>query len=197
VYTRADIILLDDVLAALDSHVARHVMDHVIGHQGLLATKARVVVTHSIAHINRFAASYSHNVRDSQMDSFDTVIYMRRGVILDVGPPDEVLAREESELSKLVRGHSSDVSSSGLSTPRSIDVSRSDDEITTAVGSISAGSTAGSPASSMPLKGRRESFGKAKLLDTLPLKQHVSVWIIAMLFDDDLGIADRVYEGAS
>jgi ATP-binding cassette, subfamily C (CFTR/MRP), member 1 len=158
VYSRADIILLDDVLAALDSHVARHVMDQVIGHQGLLATKARIVVTHGIAHINKF----------------DTVLYLRRGIVMDQGPAEEVLRRDESELSKLVRGHSADLSRSGRSTPRSREEPRSDDDATTVVESSreeSQWEPARSPNSGPLSNRRRESFGKAKLLGALPVQQ--------------------------
>jgi ATP-binding cassette, subfamily C (CFTR/MRP), member 1 len=39
VYTRPDIILLDDPLSAVDSHVAKHIFDNVIGPEGLLKHK--------------------------------------------------------------------------------------------------------------------------------------------------------------
>jgi ATP-binding cassette subfamily C (CFTR/MRP) protein 1 len=159
VYARADIIILDDVLAALDSHVARHVMDQVIGHQGILASKARLVVTHSVAHVNEY----------------DSVLYLRRGIILDSGPTAEVLAQENSQLSRLVRGHSTNSGLSGHSTPRSGEDIRSsdDDEATTVVNSSKAGSESERsviiPSRLLPAE-RRSSFGKAKLLDSLPVK---------------------------
>ena len=39
VYFDADIYLLDDPLSAVDSHVGKHIFDHVIGPQGLLKGK--------------------------------------------------------------------------------------------------------------------------------------------------------------
>ena len=39
VYFDADIYLLDDPLSAVDSHVGKHIFDHVIGPQGLLKEK--------------------------------------------------------------------------------------------------------------------------------------------------------------
>jgi len=39
VYFDADIYLLDDPLSAVDSHVGKHIFDHVIGAQGLLKEK--------------------------------------------------------------------------------------------------------------------------------------------------------------
>ncbi|TPX56169.1 hypothetical protein PhCBS80983_g04737 [Powellomyces hirtus] len=48
IYGDADIYLFDDVLSAVDRHVARHIFDHVLGHQGLLAHKTRVLATHAV-----------------------------------------------------------------------------------------------------------------------------------------------------
>ncbi|KAM4844750.1 ATP-binding cassette sub-family C member 3 [Thomomys bottae] len=49
VYSDADVFLLDDPLSAVDSHVAKHIFDQVIGPQGVLAGKTRVLVTHGIS----------------------------------------------------------------------------------------------------------------------------------------------------
>ncbi|XP_008569047.1 PREDICTED: canalicular multispecific organic anion transporter 2 [Galeopterus variegatus] len=49
VYSDADIFLLDDPLSAVDSHVAKHIFDQVIGPEGVLAGKTRVLVTHGIS----------------------------------------------------------------------------------------------------------------------------------------------------
>ncbi|XP_059177525.1 multidrug resistance-associated protein 1-like [Physella acuta] len=48
VYHKSDIYLLDDPLSAVDSHVGRHIFDHVIGKNGLLKNKTRVLVTHGL-----------------------------------------------------------------------------------------------------------------------------------------------------
>ncbi|KAF9457511.1 multidrug resistance-associated ABC transporter [Collybia nuda] len=99
VYARADLVLLDDCLSAVDSHVARHVFDRVIGPHGLLASKARILVTNSITFIKQF----------------DQLAFIRRGVILETGSYDTLMLNPEGELSKLVHGHGS--SGSGTSTP--------------------------------------------------------------------------------
>ena len=39
---------MDDPLSAVDSHVGRHIFDHVIGPEGLLAGKTRIVVTNAV-----------------------------------------------------------------------------------------------------------------------------------------------------
>lgn len=49
VYSNASIFLLDDPLSAVDSHVAKHIFDQVIGPEGVLAGKTRVLVTHGIS----------------------------------------------------------------------------------------------------------------------------------------------------
>ncbi|EKM50357.1 uncharacterized protein PHACADRAFT_263609 [Phanerochaete carnosa HHB-10118-sp] len=100
VYARADLVILDDVLAAVDSHVARHVFDQVIGPYGLLATKARIIVTNSIAFLKHF----------------DKLVYLRRGLILESGSFDELTANSATELYKLIKGHGS-LTSSGIATP--------------------------------------------------------------------------------
>ncbi|KAK3940375.1 hypothetical protein QBC46DRAFT_127013 [Diplogelasinospora grovesii] len=48
VYARADVYLIDDCLSAVDSHVGRHLIDNVLGHRGLLASKTRILATNSI-----------------------------------------------------------------------------------------------------------------------------------------------------
>lgn len=60
--------------------------DHVIGPNGLLATKARVVVTNSIHFLKHF----------------DHICYVRRGVILESGTYAELVTNPERELHKLV-----------------------------------------------------------------------------------------------
>ncbi|XP_053695519.1 multidrug resistance-associated protein 1 isoform X1 [Sabethes cyaneus] len=51
VYSDADIFFLDDPLSAVDSHVGKHIFEQVIGPDGLLAKKTRVLVTHGITYL--------------------------------------------------------------------------------------------------------------------------------------------------
>ncbi|KAI0065635.1 metal resistance protein YCF1 [Artomyces pyxidatus] len=103
VYARADLVLLDDVLAAVDSQVARHLFDQVIGPHGLLAGKARIIVTHSIAFLSKF----------------DQILYLRRGIILESGPYAKLAGDCESNFYRLLHGHGhgTGTSSSGMTTP--------------------------------------------------------------------------------
>lgn len=48
VYARADVYLLDDCLSAVDQHVGRHLIENVLGPNGLLSGKTRVLATNSI-----------------------------------------------------------------------------------------------------------------------------------------------------
>ncbi|KAK2866207.1 hypothetical protein Q7C36_002263 [Tachysurus vachellii] len=48
-YSEADVYLLDDPLSAVDAHVGKHIFDNVIGPEGALRQKTRILVTHSIS----------------------------------------------------------------------------------------------------------------------------------------------------
>ncbi|KAF9944656.1 Canalicular multispecific organic anion transporter 1, partial [Mortierella alpina] len=50
-YQDADIYLLDDPLSAVDAHVDQHLWTHLIGPEGLLKDKTRLLVTHGIHHL--------------------------------------------------------------------------------------------------------------------------------------------------
>ncbi|XP_043841698.1 ATP-binding cassette sub-family C member 2 [Dromiciops gliroides] len=48
VYSNSDIYILDDPLSAVDAHVGKHLFNKVIGPNGLLKNKTRLLVTHGI-----------------------------------------------------------------------------------------------------------------------------------------------------
>lgn len=50
-YQDADVYLLDDPLSAVDAHVDQHLWENLIGPNGLLKNKTRVLVTHGIHHL--------------------------------------------------------------------------------------------------------------------------------------------------
>ncbi|KAI7820518.1 P-loop containing nucleoside triphosphate hydrolase protein [Gamsiella multidivaricata] len=50
-YQDADVYLLDDPLSAVDAHVDQHLWENLIGPDGLLKDKTRVLVTHGIHHL--------------------------------------------------------------------------------------------------------------------------------------------------
>ncbi|KAJ2083688.1 Multidrug resistance-associated protein 1 [Coemansia sp. RSA 988] len=57
IYSRADIYVLDDPLSAVDAHVKKHILDHVILGSGLIADKLRIISTN-----DKSISPYSHKV---------------------------------------------------------------------------------------------------------------------------------------
>uniref|UniRef100_A0A914ULK3 ABC-type glutathione-S-conjugate transporter n=1 Tax=Plectus sambesii TaxID=2011161 RepID=A0A914ULK3_9BILA len=51
VYQNYDVYLLDDPLSAVDSHVGKHIFDNVIGPDGMLRNKTRILVTHGLTYL--------------------------------------------------------------------------------------------------------------------------------------------------
>nr|XP_040048069.1 multidrug resistance-associated protein 1 isoform X2 [Gasterosteus aculeatus aculeatus] len=51
VYCERDVYLLDDPLSAVDAHVGKHIFEQVVGPQGLLKDKTRVLVTHGLSYL--------------------------------------------------------------------------------------------------------------------------------------------------
>ena len=78
IYADSDIYLLDDPLSAVDSHVGKHIFDEVIGPNGLLKHKTRVLVTHKI----------------SLLPQVDMIVVMQDGRISELGTYHELLARK-------------------------------------------------------------------------------------------------------
>ncbi|KAI0788813.1 metal resistance protein YCF1 [Abortiporus biennis] len=154
VYARADLVILDDVLAAVDSHVARHVFDHVIGPYGLLASKARILVTNSIAFVRQF----------------DQIVYLRRGAIIESGSYESLTSNEEGALYKLIKGHGT-FTNSGISTPfTNVDTSTPASEQTTVNKSSQEDLTEEKLTSVDQKLNRKQSFGKATLTNALPTR---------------------------
>ncbi|KAL6466397.1 hypothetical protein MHYP_G00242010 [Metynnis hypsauchen] len=68
-YSSADVYLLDDPLSAVDSHVGKHLFERLIGSQGLLKDKTRILVTHGI----------------SFLPCVDEIVVLVDGVVSEVG----------------------------------------------------------------------------------------------------------------
>lgn len=58
VYSGADIYLFDDPLSAVDSHVGKHIFDNVLGENGILKGKTRLLVTHAIVYLPKIDDIY-------------------------------------------------------------------------------------------------------------------------------------------
>ena len=52
IYSNSNMYFLDDPLSAVDSHVGKHIFDKVIGPNGLLGKKTRILCTNSVAYLN-------------------------------------------------------------------------------------------------------------------------------------------------
>uniref|UniRef100_A0A8C4ETT2 Canalicular multispecific organic anion transporter 1 n=1 Tax=Dicentrarchus labrax TaxID=13489 RepID=A0A8C4ETT2_DICLA len=68
-YSQADIYLLDDPLSAVDSHVGKHLFEKVIGPNGILKNKTRILVTHGV----------------SFLPYVDEIVVLVDGVVSEVG----------------------------------------------------------------------------------------------------------------
>ena len=86
VYSRADTYLLDDPLAAVDEHVAKHLIEHVLGPHGLLHSKTKVLATNKI----------------TVLSIADSITLMENGEIIQQGSYDQVNESTNSPLSKLI-----------------------------------------------------------------------------------------------
>ncbi|XP_047130955.1 multidrug resistance-associated protein 1 isoform X2 [Hydra vulgaris] len=75
VYHNSDIYLMDDPLSAVDTHVGKHIFDQVIGNNGLLKNKTRLLVTHNL----------------SYLPQVDQIIVIKDNTISEVGSYEELI----------------------------------------------------------------------------------------------------------
>lgn len=68
-YQDADIYILDDPLSAVDAHVDQHLWKNLLGPEGLLKDKTRLLVTHGIHHL----------------ENVDQIVVLKDGVISETG----------------------------------------------------------------------------------------------------------------
>ncbi|XP_067661101.1 multidrug resistance-associated protein 1-like [Haliotis asinina] len=78
VYNDTDIYLFDDPLSAVDSHVGKHIFKNVIGANGLLHGKTRILVTHGV----------------HWLPMVDHIIVMNDGCITETGSYDELMSHD-------------------------------------------------------------------------------------------------------
>ncbi|KAF9140749.1 hypothetical protein BGX30_006056 [Mortierella sp. GBA39] len=68
-YQDADIYLLDDPLSAVDAHVDQHLWQQLLGPEGLLKDKTRILVTHGIHHL----------------EEVDQIVVLKNGMVSEIG----------------------------------------------------------------------------------------------------------------
>lgn len=88
VYHCSDLYLLDDPLSAVDSHVGKHIFDQVIGQNGLLKNKTRVLVTHGLR----------------WLPFVDNIIVMLNGAVIETGTYDDLLS-SSGAFAELLKTH--------------------------------------------------------------------------------------------
>lgn len=74
-YQDADIYLLDDPLSAVDAHVDQHLWENLIGPDGLLGDKTRLLVTHGIHHL----------------EHVDQIVLLKDGAVNEVGEYQQLM----------------------------------------------------------------------------------------------------------
>ncbi|KAF8924586.1 Multidrug resistance-associated protein 1, partial [Haplosporangium bisporale] len=88
-YQDADIYLLDDPLSAVDAHVDQHLWKNLIGPEGLLKDKTRLLVTHGIHHLSEA----------------DQIIVIKSGQIDEMGRYEDLM-QDQGSFFKLVSEYS-------------------------------------------------------------------------------------------
>ncbi|ODH51654.1 hypothetical protein GX48_02119 [Paracoccidioides brasiliensis] len=106
VYARADVYILDDVLSAVDQHVGRHIINRVLGRNGILSTKTRILATNSIP----------------VLKEADFIALLRNGTIIEKGTYEQLLAMKGEVANLLNSTTSEEGSDSDDSSPEDDDV---------------------------------------------------------------------------
>ncbi|XP_020285956.1 multidrug resistance-associated protein 1 isoform X1 [Pseudomyrmex gracilis] len=78
VYNDSENYFLDDPLSAVDSHVGKHIFENVIGPNGLLKKKTRMLVTHGITYL----------------PEVDNIIVLKEGEITEIGTYKQLLEKK-------------------------------------------------------------------------------------------------------
>ena len=114
IYQNSDIYFLDDPLSAVDSHVGKHIFNKVIGPNGLLRNKTRILVTHGITFLKQV----------------DHVLMVEYGAIVEQGLFDELSSFANSRLSQLITASKEDRKSGDITPiPPEIYVEGSEEEV--------------------------------------------------------------------
>ncbi|XP_039727463.1 ATP-binding cassette sub-family C member 2 [Pteropus medius] len=105
IYQNLDIYILDDPLSAVDAHVGKHIFDKVLGPNGLLKDKTRLLITHSIHFLPQVdEIVVLENGSISEKGSYSTLLAKKglfarnlKTFIKQTGPEGEATVNENSE----------------------------------------------------------------------------------------------------
>uniref|UniRef100_A0A4W2E1B2 Multidrug resistance-associated protein 1 n=1 Tax=Bos indicus x Bos taurus TaxID=30522 RepID=A0A4W2E1B2_BOBOX len=104
-YQNSDIYILDDPLSAVDAHVGKHIFNKVLGPNGLLKGKTRILVTHSIHFLPQVdEIVVVGNGTIMEKGSYSTLLANKglfaknlKTFVKQTGPEDEATVNEDSE----------------------------------------------------------------------------------------------------
>ncbi|KAK3802039.1 hypothetical protein RRG08_064632 [Elysia crispata] len=116
VYQDTDVYLLDDPLSAVDAHVGKHIFQNVMGPQGIIRGKTRVMVTHGV----------------HWLPLVDAIIVMDQGRITEAGTYEELMTHD-GPFAQFVRTYLLEHQDEELEDP---DVQRMQEEIKHQVDSV-------------------------------------------------------------
>uniref|UniRef100_A0A673CJH5 ATP-binding cassette, sub-family C (CFTR/MRP), member 3 n=1 Tax=Sphaeramia orbicularis TaxID=375764 RepID=A0A673CJH5_9TELE len=88
-YSDAEVYLLDDPLSAVDAHVSKHIFDNLIGPEGALKGKTRILVTHGI----------------SFLPQVDNIMVLVEGRVSEMGSYQELL-KQNGAFAEFLRNYS-------------------------------------------------------------------------------------------
>ena len=91
VYARADVYFLDDILSAVDAHVGQKIIDNVLGKNGVLKSKTKILSTNSI----------------KVLSEASTVYLLENNTISETGTMKEIMTNKSSELYRLIKEYGS------------------------------------------------------------------------------------------
>ncbi|XP_063691623.1 multidrug resistance-associated protein 1-like [Bolinopsis microptera] len=91
IYNKNDIYIFDDPLSAVDAHVGKHLFEKVIGPNGMINNKTRILVTHKL----------------SVLPEVDHVVLLKDGQVLEQGTYNDLMGKD-SELHRLVSSYEPD-----------------------------------------------------------------------------------------
>ena len=92
-YDTADIVLMDDPLSAVDSHVAKHIFEHVLSNKkGFLKERTRVLTTNNI----------------SILPDVDQIVVLSDCGISEIGSYQELI-KNDGKFAEFVREHTDDL----------------------------------------------------------------------------------------
>lgn len=143
VYARADIYLLDDVLSAVDQHVGRHIINKVLGSNGILNGKTRILATNAI----------------TVLKEADFIGLLRDKTIIEKGTYEQLMAMK-GEIANLVRtnlAESDDERSPSISDDSLVSPDTSEDTAVIETGKDSDSEDLEQPGSLVPIKSHSDT----------------------------------------